>query len=115
MPVLAIPGLTVTPLATTAHQARIFGPRPGVPNVSANDPANLFVVDLTEHPLGVGAGFPEPPGLATNRRTSPFRRHSPALRPLRRLCLNRALSSFRRRIRAPRSTLAGLMRRRLST
>jgi hypothetical protein len=72
MPVPAIPGLTVTPLATTTHRARIFGPRPGVPNGSANDPANLFVVDLTEHPLGVGAGFPEPAGLATARRASPF-------------------------------------------
>jgi hypothetical protein len=43
-----------------------------VHNGSANDPANLFVVDLAEHPWGVGAGFPEPAELATERRASPF-------------------------------------------
>ncbi|MCC6629118.1 MAG: hypothetical protein IT340_17150 [Chloroflexi bacterium] len=72
MSLSTINGVTVERLSATAHRARVFGPRPGVPNGSANDPANLFVVDAREHPLGVGAGFPEPAGLEPARRTTPF-------------------------------------------
>jgi hypothetical protein len=69
-----IPGLSVERLADAPHQARVFGPRPGVHAGTANDPANLFVVDLLEHPFAVGAGFPEPDGLITATRVSPFYR-----------------------------------------
>lgn len=72
MAAIAIPGLTVDRLSDVAHRARVFGPRPGVHGGSANDPANLFVVDAREHPFAVGAGLPEPAGLRTDRRASPF-------------------------------------------
>jgi hypothetical protein len=72
MSLSGIPGASLERLATVDHRARVYGPRPGVHNGTANDPANLFVVDLRAHPFGVGAGFPEPPGLTTARRTSPF-------------------------------------------
>ena len=68
----AIHGVRVERLSAREHRARVYGPRPGVHDGSANDPANLFVVDLREHPLAVGAGFPEPAGLAAARRASPF-------------------------------------------
>lgn len=65
-------GLKVERLSAVAHRARVFGPRPGVQGGRANDPANLFVVDLRAHPWAVGAGFPEPAGLSAGRRASPF-------------------------------------------
>jgi hypothetical protein len=67
-----ITGVGLERLANVEHRARVFGPRPGVHGGSANDPANLFVVDLREHPMAVGAGFPEPAGLSAERRASPF-------------------------------------------
>jgi hypothetical protein len=67
-----ISGLTAERLSNAEHTARIYGPRPGVHGGTASNPANLFVVDLREHPFGVGAGFPEPAGLMTARRASPF-------------------------------------------
>jgi hypothetical protein len=67
-----IAGVGLERLANVEHRARVYGPRPGVHNGSANDPANLFVVDLRQHPFGVGAGFPEPAGLAAPRRVGPF-------------------------------------------
>jgi hypothetical protein len=68
----ALPGVRLERLSETSHTARVYGPRPGVPNGSANDPANLFVVDAREHPFGVGAGFPEPAGIEPALRTAPF-------------------------------------------
>lgn len=72
MTIAAIDNLTVETRSSRLHTARVFGPRPGVPNGSANDPSNLFIVDSREHPFGVGAGLPEPAGLLTDRRRTPF-------------------------------------------
>ena len=74
-----IAGVGLERLANVEHRARVYGPRPGVPNGSANDPANLFVVDPREHPFGVGAGLPEPFDIEPSRRTD-------AVLPRHRLC-----------------------------